>query len=55
MSSAEEPRPNPADPKQDDDTTETVSLVDLFDKLDRAAFERALAQRDSRYPLFSNR
>ena len=55
MSNPEEPSQSAAESQHDPDTTETVSLVDLFDELDRAAFERALAQRDINYPNGPNR
>ena len=55
MSTQEEPGDKPAESETKRDSPETVSLVDLFDQLDRAAFERSLNQRDSVYPLYTNR
>jgi hypothetical protein len=55
MSTPEEPSEQPANADSDGETGDTVSLVDLFDQLDRAAFRRALKQRDSVYPLYANR
>lgn len=40
----QKPRRNPEDP-------DIVSLVDYLDTVDRAAFRRALALRDTYYPL----
>ena len=53
MSTPEEPGQSPA--PSDHERDETVNLVDLFDQMDRDAFERALKHRDSVYPLYSNR
>ena len=55
MSTPEEPGDKPAESQISKDSPETVSLVDLFDQLDRAAFERSLNQRDSVYPFYTNR
>ena len=55
MSTPEEPSQSPAERDSEREAPETVSLVDLFDQLDRDAFRRALRQRDSVYPLYSNR
>ena len=55
MSNPEEPSQAAAENQREPDATDTVSLVDLFDELDRAAFERALAQRDINYPNGPNR
>ena len=54
MSTPEEPSQSPAETDPETEIAETVSLVDLFDQLDRASFRRALKQRDSAYP-YSNR
>jgi hypothetical protein len=51
----EEPGDKPAPPEPEAEGSETVSLVDLFDQIDRKAFRRALEQRDSTYPDPSNR
>ncbi|HUF71892.1 MAG TPA: hypothetical protein VMR74_03220 [Gammaproteobacteria bacterium] len=55
MSTYEEPSELPARADPERETRETVSLVDLFDQMDRDAFRRALKQRDSVYPLYANR
>lgn len=55
MPTSEEPSQLPAPADSESETCETVSLVDLFDQMDRDAFKRALEQRDSLYPLYANR
>lgn len=55
MSTSEEPSELTAEADPERETRETVSLVDLFDQMDRDAFRRALEQRDSVYPQYANR
>jgi len=55
MSTSEEPSELTAQTDPERETRETVSLVDLFDQMDRDAFRRALEQRDSVYPQYANR
>jgi hypothetical protein len=62
MSTQEEPgnpsadHENPSDSaERNSDGSDTVALVDLFDELDRAAFSRSLAQRQSYYSVRANR
>lgn len=47
MPERKEPSGKPAAPEAELDKTETVSLVDFFDQIDRKAFRRALEHRDS--------
>ena len=47
MPTPEEPGTQPAMTDSESDSAETVSLVDLFDQIDRRAFRRTLEQRDN--------
>jgi hypothetical protein len=47
MPEKKEPSDKPAAREAEIATTETVSLVDFFDQIDRKAFQRALEHRDS--------
>jgi hypothetical protein len=55
MSTSEQPNGLPAQADPEREPRETVSLVDLFDQMDRDAFRRALEHRDSVYPQYANR
>ena len=41
----------PSKPRRTPEEVDTISLVDYLDDVDRAAFRRALALRDTYYPL----
>jgi hypothetical protein len=47
MPERKEPSDKPAAAEGEHEKTETVSLVDFFDQIDRKAFRRALEHRDS--------
>jgi hypothetical protein len=47
MSSEQEPEHQPADLQHEPDSSDVLTLVDLFDQMDRAAFQRALDSRDN--------
>ena len=47
MSSEQEPEHQPADLQHEPDGSDVLTLVDLFDQMDRAAFQRALDSRDN--------
>lgn len=47
MATEEEPRQKTVETEQEYETRDAMSLVDLFDQMDRAAFQRSLAHRDA--------
>lgn len=54
MPKREEPHDKQAETdSQDDDPGSLISLVDLFDQIDRAAFRRSLRHRDRKEPVVS--
>ena len=55
MPITEEPDKQSAEPETGRDSIDSVSLVDLFDQLDRASFRRALELRDNVFPLSNRR
>ena len=45
----QEPPNQPIESNREPDDSEVLTLVDLFDRIDRAAFHRALDHRDNHY------
>ena len=54
MATPDDTRQNTARTRTDADSDDTVTLVDLFDQLDRSSFLRTLEQRDDRYRVASD-
>jgi len=50
MPTQDEPGTEAESATVDADGAETISIVDYFDEIDRAAFRRALEHRSSAYP-----
>lgn len=53
MPTPKEPEEKPAETQQTSTENETLSLVDFFDRMDRAAFKRALEDKDRHNPATS--
>jgi hypothetical protein len=53
MPADQDPKDNRAEQEAESER-DALSLTDLFDQMDRAAFKRSLEHRDSAYPVFSN-
>ena len=47
MTDADEASPSTDQPAGEEENSNVQSLTDLFDQMDRAAFKRALANRDA--------